>query len=489
MKKIFFYLFLILIICAIFFISKGIEKKTAESRFDYFYNLTLKDPLFYSPFLDSGKFNEAIVRLNESESQLKDVYIRNFRRTLSSESEKAGYFIPILAENTLFPYEFLKDLVLVNQKTKEFLKNPSTGLGKELLISYDNAADSYIQDASSKIKILEKDKTDCYLMFVDSVSSCEVAKKDMLTIRENGYKLKEEIGKRKNCLLGKGSCPILPLGETDSFLALLKSINNTKFDLKADKVNFIRETLYSSLSNQSRLSGPYEIKSSCWKNSDSEQWMYLITTIDRDNQISLIPKLANQNYYWRVASGPQASYIDKALLGKGLKYYIQPETTTYECLDLTFYPELLTLDFLEKQIESGAISKENLEKNSDYKLLMENQFGLITPVINTISDHLKIFKSYLIINNAISEPSFLFPVRTAYSIFSFPYAKSIWRIDKKLQYFVSEKEEPLIKKSKNIEIATLDDLEKLGYSNTEIKKYGINMADFLDNILKNKIKY
>jgi hypothetical protein len=488
-KKIIPGLILIIIIGIGFFIYKNINKKLSQSHLDNFYNLILKDPLFYSPFLDSEKFKEAIERLNESENQLKDVYIKNSRTISAAESEKVDYFIPILEENTLFPYNFLKDLVLVNQKTKAFLKNPSIGMGKELLTFYDNAADSYIQDSSSIIKILEKDKTDCYLMFVDSVSSCEIAKKDMLTIRENGYKLKEEIGRRKKCLLGKGDCAMLSsTKENSSFLALMESMKNKYFDLKGEKVDFIREALFSSLSSQSKLSGPYKIKSSCWQNPNSEQWLYLIS-IEQDGQVSLMPKLANQNYYWKVTFGSQMSNIDKVLLEKGFKFYIQPETTTYECMDLTFYPQLLTLDFLERQIKSGTISKEDLKNDLNYKLLMENQFGLIIPVINTISDHLKVFKSYLTINKTISDPLFLFPTRTAYSVFYFPYAKSVWRIDKKLQYFVSKEENPFIKKSKNIAIVTFDDLRKSGYSEVEIKHFSININDFLDNIFKNKTKY
>ena len=126
-----------------------------------------------------------------------------------------------------------------------------------------------------------------------------------------------------------------------------------------------------------------------------------------------------------------------------------------------------------------------MEKNLDYKLLIENQFGLIAPAINTVSNNLEVFKLYSVINKSVAPLEYLFSVRTAYSIFYFPFAKSIWRIDKRLQYFVPEKERPLMTAESELFI-TLDELEKLGYTKTEIKKFHVDIIDFLNTLLENQ---
>jgi hypothetical protein len=481
MKKIILAIILIIVINIGLSIYKNIDKKLAQSHLNSFYNLTLQDPLFYSPFFEKDEFENAIERLRKSEDQLRDVYIKNYKTFGNAEWRKVNYFITILKKNTLFPYQFLRNLISINQKTEEFLKYPSLKLGQELLKLYDDAADAYIQDASLKIKILEEEKDDCYLLFVDSVSSCKVAKNDMLTIRENGYKLKEEIKKRKMCILGKASCETPNVKENMSFTALMESMRSGEFNLKGEKIDFIKNRSLS-FPDLSEVRGPYKIKSYCWQNPNFEQWFYLIAYAKQNGVTSVLPKLANQNYYWEINTDIHASKLDKALLEKGVKFHFQPEATTYECMDLTFYPELLTLDFISKQIESGLITKKDLEEKIDYKLLMENQFGLISPAINTISDHLRVFEMYMVINETISDPSFLFPIRTAYSIFSFPYAKSVWRIDKQLQYFVPDKEKPIIRMSKSINTITLDELRKLDYTIAQINKFHINGSAFFKSL-------
>jgi hypothetical protein len=60
-------------------------------------------------------------------------------------------------------------------------------------------------DIYSKIKILKTlesysntaENSPIYFFFIDSVSNAQIAKNDFLTIQENGYKLKDEITKRR----------------------------------------------------------------------------------------------------------------------------------------------------------------------------------------------------------------------------------------------------------------------------------------------------
>lgn len=486
-------LLLILAVCLglfVFINQKGREifQKKEPPDLGGFYKLTREDPLFYSPFFDGEEFKRAIKGLEESENQLKKVLIEN--------SEATGYkkdYIPILKENNLFPYQFLGNLILINQKTEEFFQNPSVEHGKDLLTLYDIAADSYIQDISSKIKILETieytTNRPYFFILADSVSSSEVIKNDFLTIKENGYKLKEEIAKRRNCLLGKEDCePLLKTKDNASFMDLMEG---GEFNLEGEKIDFIKSMIESILANSSdsldqekELRGPYKIKSFCWQNPDFEHWMYLLYYKQGDKTL-VLPKLANQNYYFKTPS-KSPSKVYEALFEKGLKFTFQAEATTYGCTDLTFYPQLLTLDFLKKQIEKGLIAKEDLEENLDYKLLIENQFGLMVPVINTISSHLEGPKLYQMVDKLPISPEFLFLTRTAYSIFYFPFAKSIWRVDKELKYFVPEEKKPLIGSINFAVFVTLDELEKLGYTKTEIKKFYVNIIEFRYSFLENQ---
>jgi len=446
--------------------------------------LTKNDPLFYSSFFDSEGFTESLEGLKASENQLKKVMEDNLKQdSMQAKSSDKNSYLKILKENDLFPYQFLQNLILINQKTNEFLKNPSTKLGQKLLSLYDNAADYYIKDVEAKINILKnnKSKNECFLFFIDSFSSCKIVENDLLVIKENGYKLKEEIAQRKNCFSGKNNCKsLLKTNKNNSFNTFMESIESGNFDLKSEKIDLIRRVLpyYINFPNQNKIRGPYRINSACWKNPKSEQWIFLAYQT-RKNKTLMLSKLATQNYYWKVEAENPTLPLNKILLEKGIPFYFQMETATYECPDLTFYPQLLTLDFLKKQMESEKITKKDLEKKLEYKLLIENQFGLLPSAINVVSDQLGTLKLYLSLNHNILPLSFLFSTRTAYSIFYFPYAKSVWRIDKQLQYFAPEKEKPL---TGLLEVTTLDELVKLGYTEAEIKRFFIPIVseDFYD---------
>lgn len=453
------------------------QRQKAQIGLEGFYELTSKDPLFYSSFFDAEEFKKAIKGLKEEEAELKKVATANM--------EAGGYYpedsILILKENDLFPYHFLETLISINQKTKEFLESPSKELANDLLSLYDLATDSYLDSISLNLNSLEKisspSETPYLLFFVGSVSSAQVVKNDYLTIRENGYQLKEEITKRRNCLLGKEDCQaLIKTKDNSSFLALLESMENEEFDLEGENIDFIKNELFPSLGMET-VKGPYRIKSFCWQNPDFEHWMYLLY-YEKNGRVEVLPKLANQIYYWPLQS--ELKQIRAELnLGKEMSFSFQPEATTYECLDLTFYPQLLTLDFLKDQAEKELITKEELENNLDYKLLIENQFGLLTPVINDFSDSLRYFKLLLATLKVSPTPEYFLLVRTGYSIFYFPFSKSIWRIDKPLEYFVPEGEKP----EAHPKFISIEELRKRGYSQAEIKKFYLS-AEELEEILE-----
>jgi len=465
-KNIFLSLILLTIIALAFsFWFKFNEERKARFGLDGFYELTQKDPLFYSPFLDTEGFEAAIKKLKEEEAELKKVLITN----MEAEEYKEEY-VPILNEHNLVPYQLLNNLILINQKTEDFLKIPSKELANELLSLYDLAADSYLAAASSQIKILEKiteGKESPYFFFmVNSISSSQVIEDDYRLIKENGYQLKKEITKRRSCLLEKEDCQaLIKIKDNSSFLALLE---NEEFDLEGENVDFIRNGL-STFSIIEEIRGPYKIKSRCWqKNENSEHWLYLIYYKEK-GEIAVYPKLASQNYYRPIPPETKAK-IYQALSKRGIKFITQIETASYECMDLTYYPQILTLDFLKRQVEKGLISEKELEENLDYKLLIENQFGLLTPVINSLVRDFKVTRLIQAAHETTIVPEYLLTTRTNYSLFYFPFSKSIWRINQKLEYFVPPEEMP---ENTTFPFITLNELRKMGYNETEIKKFHV----------------
>jgi hypothetical protein len=482
-------LILVTFILSLFFILNQ-ERKTA-SGLDGFYNLTLRDPLFYSSFFNSEEFEGAIQRLEESEDRLKEVAIDNSETIVENERSS---FIQTIKETDLFPHRFLRSLSLINEKTKEFLRNPSSELAKELLDLYDAAADFYLQDISSLISVLEKEevKKEAYtgsgdprlILFSDSFSSFGIVKNDFLSIKENGYKLKEEIAKRRNCLSGKEDCQSLFLEKDNaSFLSLLKEED---FNLQGEKIDFIRDMLPDSVPGKiNEIKGPYKIESSCWQTLGSEHWLYLIHAEQEDGRVLILPKLATQNYYRKVdfAFGPSVGTQEqKTLSEEGLEFVFAMDTPTYQCMDVSFYPQLLAIDFIKERIKNGEITSEELEEKLDYKLLMENRFGLMAPVIDVVSQNLDILRKHREINGSAPSLGYLFTVRTVYSIFYFPFAGSIWRLDEELQYFLPEEKKP---DQTRRAFFTMDALEELGYGLEEIRSFhtDLNVIELLNFLL------
>jgi hypothetical protein len=398
-----------------------------------------------------------------------------------------------LQKNDLFPYQFLKDLILINQKTNKFLKNPSQNLGKELLSLYDSAADKYIRSVEEKIQILKNSKylqnpnAPVYYFFIDSFTDSNVIKNDFQIIKENGLRLKEEIAQRKKCLSGWKSCQESLL--SDKRIDIYVDSLNSKFDLRGKNVDFPKN-MYIQYQTQllkptETMGPPYKVISSCWQGPSREHWMYFFLVKFKNGKSRYIAKLADQVYFYKFPTSSE-NKLYKTFVNAGFIFALALETYPYECPDLTFYPQLITLNFLKEHVKSNKITKENLEKELNYRLLMENQFGLITPLIDNISDTTKFLRDNLLFMNNGLGPDQLIATRSVYSIFYFPFARSIWRTDKKLQYFVPKEKVPemLFTFRQNMATTvTIDDLREMGYNEDEMEKLLADTIDLL-NLIK-----
>jgi len=464
-------LFIIILAFTGFYILGTWHKDTTNYNLVGFYNLTKNDPLFYSSFFDKEGFQKSINLLKENENKLKKTLTGTLK---NSSDENKNEDIKIVEDNELYPYEFLKSLVLIDETTNEFYKNPSVLLGKKLLNLYDKSADSYAKSISEKISVLEKTEKyrdpNQYFFLIDSMTSLETIKNDFLTIKNNGYKLKEEIKKREDCLFNKSDCSeIINKNWNNIFIDLLKDKTPAP---SGEKVDFIKNVIPNTSENKREILGPYKIDSPCWQTPNYKQWIYLSFTTKDNGEISIFPKLATQNYYEKISDNNTKERE------KDFEYLYRADGTTYKCTDLTFYPELLVLNFFKER----DIETTNIEKNSDYKLLMENQFGIMTPAINAIANHVLNMEDLMKIDNSWVTPEFLFSIRSAYSITYFPFAKSVWRVNEGLQYLLPKEKWP---KMSHQQFYTIDDLEKMDYSLEKIKTFHpINQNQFIDLLME-----
>ena len=473
---------LIFLLISGYFLFRGLK---TQPNLEGFYNLTKEDPLFYSPFLESKEFRMSLERLKEAEKQLKEVSIESYIRNKDPEAIETSYYIKTLREVTIFPYQFLGSLILVNQATDDFLENPSIEKGHQLLVLYEGAANFYLQEISGLINVIEaieeKQRKELILL-VDSQTNLDIILVDYKIIRQNAYALKEEIDQRKKCLEGGTDCSRLKKEHSiDYFLQLLEKNFSPQKELKPE-VELVRHTLHV-IFPEGEVKDPYKIESSCWESPDNNHWIYLIYQ-KSEGESSVIFKLAEQNYYIKTKIPPQGKR-EQAIAEKGLDFSPIIETHHYNCTNLIFYPHILTLDFLKKQIKQQAIKAEQLIKEREYTLLIQNQFGLLPPAINKISSVLNFHAQQVRWEDNYYPPlNYLYGgMESAYSLFYLPYARSVWRLDEKLRY-LSLKEEKVFVAEADKRFYTLSELKDMGYSKVEIKKFHINLIELLEDLLE-----
>lgn len=431
-----------------------------------FEKLTREDPLLYSPFIDE-EFEDAVREIDSSEKRLRGTVIETIQ---NRKDKRFSEYVETLRRHTLFPSEFLSTLPKISKLTEDFLDTPNSRKAGRLLDMYEKAVDAYIASASSTLDIFTKTKTGIsmnppYYFFVESGTSEEIVQKDFEKIYTNGLKLKEEIDRRRRCLFENTDCDIREMTQNREDLSNeIQNIDDTNpnAQLIKEHLPFIRI--------EQEISGPYLVSSACWKGSPHALYAVYGTI---DGKRVFIPKLVNESYF-RILSATDKDLISTKLREKGLSFYSQPETTTYECSDLTFYPRIMTLDFLH----SHNIATTSVE----YKSLMENQFGVIAPALNSLALFTDILEmSQRVESNFVIFPGFLYTTRSAYSLLYMPYAKSVWRTEDTLTYMMTEEE--LTATQVQFPFLKLSEVRERGFSEEQIKNSFINQKEFLETIL------
>ena len=475
----------------IFFIGTGyflFQELKMPTGLKGFYTLTEKDPLFYSPFLDGKEFKAALNRLKESERQIKKISIENYLRNENLLDNENSLYIKTLTKTDIFPYRFLEGLISINQETDKFLENPSTEKGYHLLTLYAEAADSYLQNISSlieAIETIEEEQRKKPILFLDSQTNLNIILKDYWAIKKNAYTLKEEIDQRKKCLEGELNCLKLKKKHNIEYLlqALEQSLPPPPLEELKPEGKLVRDVIQITYP-EAEVRGPYKIKSACWQSPNNNYWHWIYLIYEKKESTTLIiSKLAEQNYYFIIRNPPR-NKLEEAIAEKGLDFRPILATNHYNCTDSTFYPTLLTLDFIKEEVVKTGKEPKRLLEERQYKFLAVNQFGLLAPLINKTAFILDSQAKQLKLDKTIFLPlHYFYGLHSAYSIFYLPYAQSVWRMDEELQYLIPREEKSLIAKDDRW-FYKLTELQNMGYSENEIKKFHSDLIGLLESLLE-----
>lgn len=445
-----------------------------------FAELTASDPLFYSPFFDHESFMRSVNLLKESEARLKRSAIENIEK---ADADYSDTFARVLRDHELFPIAFLSSLDVTTAATDGFLADKSERNATKLIEAYERSADEYLKAARSGVEVFDtitsyvRANRPLLYFFVDSFTSTSLVSKDYRLIEKNALALKDEVERRKDCLYGRGSCEVAsPVPDTREFFEALEEKEPAHND---ETAAFVLTTLPGQ-SGKQEVRGPYPATSSCWGEDDKESWLYVVYVTKEDAPIRAMPKVTDINYY-RLISASSTDSISQAVSAKGLKFYSQLETTTYECTDLTFYPRLLSLDLAKKNLESSSTTVEEMSDQIAYQRLAENQFGALAPAYVALASYTDLLEaSQHTAASFILSPQFLFTTRSAYSLTFMPFARSIWRLEDRPKYLHNQEDRE--KTGMRDGFSTYEELKAQGFSDELIRSSHLNQYELIDSI-------
>lgn len=451
---------------------------TPSRNIEGFATLTKADPLLYAPFFDVAAFNAGVQTLAAAEDRLKATAVNNI---LEDDADYTETFTRIFTTHRIFPQTFLESLSAVSEATDTFLAAPTPEGAHALIEVYKTASAAYQAEAHAALEVFAEiesytrpDRPLIYF-FVDSATSMYRVRDDYRLIARNADALVDEVARREACVLGTGSCEAArQASDTSAFFDAL----TTTPDTTGAPVDFIQSTLPRA-DKARTVRGPYPAPSSCWSGSNPH-WLYLVYAPEDTGALSVMPKLIGENYYRRVSpAGTDA--ISKAVVARGLSFYSQLETTTYECTDLTFYPRLLALDFVQKHIDDSITTHETASADATYRLLAENPFGLLGPAFQVLATYTDLLEaSQHTEGRFVISPQFVYTTRSAYALTFMPFASSVWRIDEMPQYLLSREEyERLGAQRSYVSYSTL---RSEGYTDDEIRKAHISQTELIESI-------
>lgn len=333
-------------------------------RLALFYQITKEDPLFVGPGLDANVYKTSVNELERVNSEL---------------------LINTGFKENVVPITFLKKTVEVMDSENTFANNKSLFDAETLMNKYKEANRAYLKEAKDlRKKMNDKKLPQKELIQFASITSPDIITADLDKIIKNSSYLNENIIKKGNCLkISTYFCERSLLasanrGETTSQVieAEPKILNNSQIYIPTDSAG-------------TKLSGPYEVSSTCFNRNNPDTRRFLYTYEDTANGVEkLFPVLAENNYYQKIAGVKTDTVVNSAYLKHDLNWIIALLTTSYGCNDLIYQPKLATIDAYFKRYNKDRIfSRMQKMINADTSDNLKNMIGDGREAENTFFDN------------------------------------------------------------------------------------------------------
>lgn len=300
-----------------------------------------EDPLFDFPGMSEEEWQEAVDIIK------------------TANKEMIGHLGSRFDSYKIYPYDFWEKSRLVAEKRRVFLDRPTWINAFLLLNSEKQALAAYTADLESFDRLWRAawqnnssgvSREAVFPFFPGVMTDAATTEAAMAMIRENTVLLRTDLWVRRKCLFF-GFCEELSNalnkasveesdGESYSDISKLKI-------LPAEHISNSMKYLNAARAND-RL---FFAKTGCFGESSKPELFYLWEARNKDADAVLLPKLAT-NSFFRAIGEERLLPQDVRPREAGFSYSWQPETNWYMCPDLSYYPELATLQALAGQATS-----------------------------------------------------------------------------------------------------------------------------------------
>ncbi len=445
------YLFVILIIFAVVIINNLITYNNIEK----FKEITIKDPLFYSPNMNGKQLAFTVEKLKKIDDEilLENQKAPNYNNDINNIYPHGW---------RIWPDNFLKTLPEIDLTTKKFIKNPTYQNGEKLIALYAISVNEYKNAININIKSLKTvldnnpKLTNKQIIFLGSATTPKIVLNDFLLIAKNADELEKEVKSRTYCL---------KFGKCDLKITYAKPLKKgVKVDYKP-----LPDEILGINRKTSKVYGPYFATTGCFGLSDGKPYslpFYVVEKGESKDKLLVKPMLTNTKYYrdYKDISSRSPSNL---ITNSGITIRPHPETNDYMCTDFTYYPQLI-MQYLK---EKGQIKKDS-----------SNNLEALPYIINNALN----FNTYLVYNIKYSQkaypPYFLLTVRSAYSIYFVTFSKAVWRLPQSPQFLIPQDFSEYMPESMYL---TYEDLVKKGMSNEEIIK--LNSTPRINDIFRDSL--
>lgn len=402
------------------------------------HSLSVLDPLFYDPLIDTKDLALAVTELRATEQQVRNIIEdKASEGTFHNPQTELDYLVNNLTQTHIVPIhhlELLPDTIVAN---REFHNNPNLSSALTMLSWYSKSADAYRNNAEQ----LERNFEDVVAleghlttpltvrMFASLVDSHQ-QRHDIRTIVENGKKLQQETRKRWLCLLARLTCT--PTNHTTNIQK-----EYVEAPKPIDHETLLTPELALPIYSYEHVHGPYTVETGCYPDKNTPVYI----TIDNHNRY--IIKSAKENYYYDIALRTKNNAYSH-LAAYEHPYYFQNESNSYRCLDFSHWFDSTALLYLDTKhnihATSGELDYLSQEAKRANNLLMhtaiENKLWKLPQILRAIDSYLYLYgQIYNKYSTGISA-TYLLAVRSSYGVTYQAYTKSIWRLPEQPRFFI-----------------------------------------------------